>query len=123
MGNCLIGIFNDKKKHSFVNNNIVNDNIVNDNIIKHTLYFNDKSDKHVIINITYTIRNGLLDGEYLLFNKEGKLILKSFYKNGKLCGTKTDYNVFIYQNNEMVKVNKYEQFYENGVEISTNIIL
>ena len=75
-----------------------------------------------MVNIIYTTFNDILDGEYVIFDRKGKLVSKSFYKNGKLCGIKTDYNVFMYQNNDIVLVKKYEQFYENGIEISTNII-
>jgi antitoxin component YwqK of YwqJK toxin-antitoxin module len=92
---------------------------VNNNVINHTLYFYNNPN---IINITYRTINGILDGEYLLFDKHGKLISKAFYINGKLCGIKTDYNVCLYLNNEIIKVKKYEQVYENGVEMTTSII-
>ena len=58
-----------------------------------------------------------------MFDKKEKLVSKSFYINGILHGIKTDYNVFMFVNNEIIKVKKYEQSYENGVEIATNIIL
>lgn len=90
------------------------------NIKHYKLYFYDNPN---IINITYSTMNSELDGEYVMFDKNGKISSKSFYKNGKLCGTKTDYNVFMFLNGEMVKVKKYEQLYEDGVQISTNIIL
>ncbi len=91
-----------------------------ENCIHNKLYFYDKPN---ILNIQYSTINGIINGEYLVFDKKEKLISKSFYKNGILCGVKTDYNIFIFLNGEMVKVTKYEQIYENGVEISTNIIL
>ncbi len=91
-----------------------------DTTIHHKLYF---CDKPTILNIQYSTVNGILDGEYLMFDKKEKLISKSFYQNGKLCGIKTDYNISMLIAGEMVKVKKYEQLYENGVEISTKIIL
>jgi antitoxin component YwqK of YwqJK toxin-antitoxin module len=96
---------------------------MNDNIINYTLYFYDKSEKSDKINIIYTTINCKLEGEYLIFNREGKLISKSFYKNGILHGIKTEYDISIYQNNTTIKAKKYEQIFENGIEISTNIIL
>lgn len=89
-------------------------------IVNHKLYFIDKPN---IVNFTYSAVNGKLNGEHLMFDKKEKLISKSFYKNGVLDGIKTDYNVFMFVNNEIIKVKKYEQTYENGVEIATNVIL
>lgn len=96
-----------------------NKSTIKDNIIHHKLYFYDKPET---LNISYTTINGKLEGEYLLFNKEGKLMTKSFYKNGELSGIKTDYNIYMQVEQSLVKVKKYEQLYENGIEISTNII-
>jgi antitoxin component YwqK of YwqJK toxin-antitoxin module len=112
MGNCF-------KFFSNSNSEIANDavNLSNDAKI-YVLRFDDIP----TTNISYTTINGILEGEELLFDKSGKLMSKSFYVNGKLCGKKTDYNVFMYLNNKMIKVNKYEQFYENGILMSTNII-
>lgn len=58
-----------------------------DSIIHYKIYFYDRPD---ILNMSYTTINGMLEGEYLLFNKEGKLITKAFYRNDKLADVKTE---------------------------------
>jgi hypothetical protein len=103
-----------------ISNNISNHSSNDNNIINYTLYFYNNP---TLINIKYSTFNGELDGEHLMFDRQGKLISKSFYKKGKLLGKKTDYNVFMCINGEIIKVKIYEQLYEDGVEISTNIIL
>jgi hypothetical protein len=88
-------------------------------IVNHKLYFYDCPS---VLNISYSTLNGVLHGNHLLFNKNGKLLSKKVYLNGELNGLTTDYNVFIVEFGELVKIKKYEQMYENGILLSTNII-
>jgi antitoxin component YwqK of YwqJK toxin-antitoxin module len=95
-------------------------NPIFDCVNHYRLYFHENPNK---INITYTTRNGLLDGVYSEYDIQGRLICKIPYKNGKINGLKLVFNCQVYINNEFIKVKKYEELYETGIQISTNIII
>lgn len=61
--------------------------------------------------------NGKLDGEYSMYNEQGQLMTKCYYKDGQLHGTKIDYNISIFEYDTLIKYPKYITKYENGIQI------
>jgi antitoxin component YwqK of YwqJK toxin-antitoxin module len=70
------------------------------------------------INIYYTTINGLLENDYLIYDRKGKLTSKLHYKSGKLDGESIHYNIFVRNSDEIVKLKKYVCTYSNGIELS-----
>jgi len=74
-----------------------------------------------IISSVYKTINNKLEGECLLFDRNGKLHTINVYKNGKLHGEQIYYNCYLYISNRSSYYLKRETviLYENGVEIKT----
>jgi hypothetical protein len=88
-------------------------------IIDHKIYF-PNSDQ---ISIHYTTENNLINGKYIIYNKNGDILDEIYYKLGKIMYS-VKYNVFGYNefnngNNEFYKIKKYLTTY-NNVENNIN---
>lgn len=71
------------------------------------------------INIKYTTVNGLIENDYLIYNRNGNLISKLHYKSDKLDGESIHYNILVRNSDEMIKIKKYICTYSNGIQLST----
>jgi hypothetical protein len=94
-------------------------------VMEHIIHFPilNNNTKSSIINIKYTTVNGLLDGYHLLYDRNGKLLSKSHYRQGELDGEQIHYDSFLRSTEGFEKYYKSVTLYSNGICVGNELLI